>query len=316
VKLRALEDSGKEGEAHVQRALLARLIAKLKAEQGARDVAAKAESQAHNKVSEAVAWAAMCDERTARLKLTGESLSQGITQMLVVRAHRSQAVDAQKKVDEQRAQCLQKRLYAKQKQRKVRSPAPPCMAMAVLCSPSIWTLARCNRPQWQAHAAPPKLSHCACVQADVAQKDAAAARKAKDTAAAHRHDRDAADAQRAALVSTREAEAAWAESLQLVRQVQKHDAAADAGLRIARRLSSAGECTWQAQELADSIAALAKEAKAAAARAESAIAAAAAHTQVCITKCIMTKLHDALVLLNQCSLQLRLCMCLQMLTYV
>ena len=89
------------------------------------------------------------------------------------------------------------------------------------------------------------------MQADAAQEEASAARKARDPLTARACEKRAAAAQRDALVATREAEASWAEALQLERTWQKLDAAADSGLRKAQRLSNVGERTGEAQELAD-----------------------------------------------------------------
>lgn len=117
------------------------------------------------------------------------------------------------------------------------------------------------------------------VQAEAASEKAAAAQKARKHSEARMHEAAATEAQQSALLATREAESVWTEAQQLLRKVQKHDASADAGLRKARRLSRAGECTWQAQALADTVCVLEKEALASRAEASETTNLAAEHEQ-------------------------------------
>lgn len=119
-KLKALEDMGQVHDAHVQSAVCACLSAQLADSQSTAGEARKREELAHAAVSSAVACAAGHDERAARLRLTGESLAQGLRQMLDVRAARAAALEARQQVDALKTRNRLKRKEAKDLHRQVR----------------------------------------------------------------------------------------------------------------------------------------------------------------------------------------------------
>ena len=78
------------------------------------------EREAHKEVANVAARAKALDAKAARLKDTGESLAQGIAQMVVVRNLRSEALATRQQEEVQKELCQQKRKESSQLQRQVR----------------------------------------------------------------------------------------------------------------------------------------------------------------------------------------------------
>lgn len=120
-KLHALADIGHEDDLAAAQVSLACLQAQLQDQQAKLACASTEESKAHAEVSSAEAEMEALDVKATRLKQTGESLAQGIAQMVTVRQLRSEALHAKQQEQVQKELCQQKRKESSQLQREVRT---------------------------------------------------------------------------------------------------------------------------------------------------------------------------------------------------
>ena len=133
-KLHALTEAGKADDGHAQSAVLACATAELAAANSAAAEAEATELAAQARVEDTERTVVACDEKAARLKLTGESLAGGIAQLLEVRRLRTETLAARQRSEALKETCQQRRKAAKAMQRKVF--ATPCCAVCLLCSAS------------------------------------------------------------------------------------------------------------------------------------------------------------------------------------
>lgn len=121
VKLRALEETGLPDEIHIQAATLARLASELAAASAAHSAAAAVEAAASERAAAAAEAGQQSDEKAERLRMTAESLAQGVAQMAAVRQQRGDAADLRARSAQLKELCEAKRKEAKRVHSNVRS---------------------------------------------------------------------------------------------------------------------------------------------------------------------------------------------------
>jgi hypothetical protein len=123
-KLHALEDTGQYDAIYLQAALLSRLECHLTKKQASLIATQATEQVAIDKANRAATQVEVCDKKAERLRMTADSLAQGVTQMVEVRSLRAELLAIKQRSAVLREVCQHKRKEAQSMQSQVRLLLP------------------------------------------------------------------------------------------------------------------------------------------------------------------------------------------------
>ena len=119
VKLQALQEMGAQDLVCVQAATVTRLTEDLASSEAALAEATAAETAAAHEAAGEARRAMESDEKAERLRMTAESLSQGVAQMAAVRKLRGEAIELRAKSARLKETCEDKRTAAQKARERV-----------------------------------------------------------------------------------------------------------------------------------------------------------------------------------------------------